>query len=399
MNSLFKVITSIVLTDVDHNDLTPPNILITGSVILDVKSADAATEIVTTEDITFADWATSTPGSIKITSVIKSTDHTTFASISPAVTDPDLDVATTVTETTEGDKYVLTVVSDVTYTVAPLYLFAETVNQTSIENAEPKIYRYLILDHSLVDGLLHGNPGGDYYMTCQEMYSIMNVACVKLSEGMYQTLRQSWKQEKIIEIDENTANYGTVFFGEIRPVAKMWEAKSAHYGEKVPTEITPEIIVCILTVMKAFAKEIVESEFERRYLEMRNASMIEADSWHLQLMEAREWLTYQGADGHRTPFLDYLAAHKKVDKTTLSNKILEKAEAYQDKFSTLLVQMQTILDKFDECSSVWDINILYEDYFGISMPIKQAVALGRTLSDDDYTRKPEWAVKGNGHYF
>jgi len=33
------------------------------------------------------------------------------------------------------------------------------------------------------------------------------------------------------------------------------------------------------------------------------------------------------------------------------------------------------------------------------MPIKQAIALGRTVSDTDWTRKPEWSVKGNGYYF
>ena len=92
-------------------------------------------------------------------------------------------------------------------------------------------------------------------------------------------------------------------------------------------------------------------------------------------------MEFKGKDGHKTPFLDYLAAERGYDKTELAEKILAKKEAYQDKLSTMLVDMQKILKQFDDCESVWDINILYEDYFGIGMPHKQAKALGRIVED------------------
>lgn len=395
----FKNTTDIILTDTQHDGINQPNVLITGSVVLDVSTTDSTTEITTVEQITFADWENSIPGNIKIISTVKSSDFDTFAAINPAVTDPNLDVATEVVETEEDGKYVLTITSTVTYNIAPMYLFAETKTWNDLGFEEERTYRYLILRHNLVDGILHGNPGGDYYMTCEEMYSIMNIICVKMSEGLYQTLRQTWLKEKVIEIDENTAFYGTKFFSEIRPVAKLWEAKTPWYGEKIPTEITPEIVGYILTVMKSFAKEIVELEYERRFLEMRNTSDLEAQSWIIQKEEAKEWLLYQGQDGHVTPFLDYIAAERGMDKTVLANKILQKAEIYQDRLSNLLVELQKILKQFEECSSVWDINILYEDYFGIAMPIKQAAELGRTVDSDGFIRKPEWKVKGNGYYF
>lgn len=397
--TLFKNTTNVILTDQQHDGITPPTVFITGAIVLDVSSEDQNTAVSTVEELTLSDWDTQTPGSIKIVSVVKSDDRDTVVAVSPAVTDPNLDVSTNVTESDEEGKYVVTVTSVVTYNVAPMYLFADTITWNSIGEAEFRKFRYLVLRHSLVDGLLHGNPGGDYYMTCEEMYSIMNIACVKMSEGLYQTLRQTWLQEKIIEVDENTAFYGSKFFSEIRSVAKLWEAKTPWYGEKVPTEITPEIVGYILAMMKTFAKEIVELEFERRYLEMRNTSILEAESWALQKHEAKEWLTYQGAEGHITPFLDYLAQERNIDKTALAEKILLKAESYEDKLSILLVQLQKILKQFEICSSVWDINILYEDYFGIAMPVKQALALGRTVDSEGFVRKDEWRVKGNGYYF
>lgn len=397
--TLFKNTTKLILTDVEHDGVNIPNFLITGAVVLDVSTSDKNTTVTTTENLTLADWENNIPGHITIVSVVKSKDHDTYAAISPAVTNPDLDVETNVVESEIDDTFVITITSKVTYNISPMYLFAETTQWTNLGIAEEHIYRYLILRHNLISNVLHGNPGGDYYMTCEEMYSIMNITCVKMSEGLYQTLRQTWLEEKVIEIDEETAFYGSKFFGEIRSVAKLWEAKTPWYGEKIPTEITPEIVGYILKVMKIFAKSIIEVEYERRFLVLKNASTLEAESWIIQKQEAKEWLTYGNTDGHITPLLDYIASERGLDKTQLANKILEKSEIYQDKMSHLLVEMQILLKKFEDCSSVWDINILYEDCFGIGMPIKQAAELGRTVDAEGYIRKPEWKVKGNGYYF
>lgn len=392
--------TTAILTDSDI-DTTQPSIIYNAILVVDVATVDPDVEIFTEELITPTDYETSTPGFITITTVVKTTDSSILISANPAVTNPDIDVNTTVTETTDSDgRQVTTLVSVVTYNHELLNLYAETVfSDDSGQELQQPPYRYIIVKHKLVEGLLYGNPGGDYNMTCQEMYSLMNYTCVKMSEGLYQTMKTVWVGEEIIELDEDTAFYGTTFFGEIRPVAKIWEAKTSWYGEKIPTEITPEIAGRILTVMKIFAREIVETEFERRYLTMRSASQLEAESWQIQKHEAHEWLTYGDTPGHVTPFLDYLAAQRNIDKTALASKILDKSEEFNDKLSRLLVEMQTIVKQFESCSSVWDLNILYEDYLGIGMPLKQAAALGRTISDTDYNRKEEWRIKGNGYYF
>lgn len=376
---------------------------LSGRILVSVGTSDQSTAVDVIENLQQSSIHTKTDGSLVVSYVVKTKDVDVEINVQPSVTSHDIQIVTETTEDTDEEGfYITTISSTVTLENRPdLALYVNTT--TSVEDDSKKEtsfkYRHLIMRHDLIENLLHGNPGGDEMMTCQEMYSLMNIICVKMSEGMYQTLRSNWPGAEVIELTADEAFYGTQFFSEIRPVAKLWEAKSPWYGEKVPTEITPEIVSYILKVMRTFGKEIVEQEFERRWLSMRNASSIEAESWRIQQEEAKEWLEFGGKDGHVTPFLDYLAESRKYDKTELAQKILAKKDAYQDKLSTMLVDMQKILQQFDDCESVWDINVLYEDYFGIGMPIKQAQALGRIEEGTESTRKPEWRVKGNGYYF
>lgn len=399
-NKIFKSISNVYFSnatsDVNFQENTIE--IYNARLTLDVKSVDTATTVTTVEEAIQA--VDSTPGYALITTTIISTDFDIIIALSPAVTNIKVDVTSDSSESTVDGVTTSILISKVTIDNIDQHVYADAtvIDNSAIVLPEPT-YRYLILRHDLIDGYLHGNPGGDYNMTCQEMYSLMNITCVKLSEGIYQTLRQTWIGEKVIEIDKDTAFYGTTFFSEIRPVAKVWEAKTSWYGEKIPTEITSEIVGYILTVMKTFAIEILDTEYERRFLAMRAAGQLEYESWKIQLAEANEWLTHQGADGHVTPFLDYMAITRKIDKTTLANKIVAKSEIYQDKLSQLLVEMQISMSRFNSCDSVWDINILYEDYFGIALPIKQAIELGRTVSADNWNRLPKWSVKGNGYYF
>ena len=183
------------------------------------------------------------------------------------------------------------------------------------------------------------------------------------------------------------------------------------YEDKAPIEVTPEIKAHVVEFMTTFALELIDDEYEKRssrmgfvfvLLSMRNedkATMLEVESWSIQKHEAKEWLTYGGLTGHETPFLDYLAEKEEKDKTELSKKILAKAESFQDKLSSMLVDMHKLKRKFKSASTIWDLNILYEDYLGVLMPSNQAVELERTVSEDDWTRKPEYEVNANEYNF
>jgi len=58
----------------------------------------------------------------------------------------------------------------------------------------------------------------------------------------------------------------------------------------------------------------------------------------------------------------------------------------------MLVTYQKLKKKFEDADTVWDLNILYEDHIGIMMPQSQAIEMGRTISDTDWDRKPEYEV-------
>ena len=256
----------------------------------------------------------------------------------------------------------------------------------------------------------------------KELYDLLNVSCIEISTEMYGIHSKSWNG-KYIEITEDTAKLGSSLFSEVRDTAKLWEVSGLaapgltgnenpevyeQYPEvtakKVPTDMnevrgTMTIKEHVLVFMKAFAKEIIEEEYQSRFLAMRDTCELESASWEIQKHEAREWLTNAGLNDSKTPFLDYLATERGEDKTVLSNKILQKAEAYQDKLSTMLVSMQKLKKQFKNSTSIKDINILYEDYLGVMMPTTQAIELGRTLSTTDWARKPEYEVMANEFNF
>ena len=266
---------------------------------------------------------------------------------------------------------------------------------------------------------------GDAYddrFVFKELYELLNVSCIQVSSQMYSIHSKTWNG-KYIEISEDTAKLGSSLFSEIRETAKLWEVSGLEapgltgnerpevfeqYPEvtakKIPTDMnevrgTMTIKEHVLVFMKAFAKEIIEEEYQSRFIAMRDTCELESASWEIQKHEAREWLTNNGANGSVTPFLDYLATERGEDKTVLANKILQKAETYQDKLSTMLVAMQKLKKQFKNTTTIKDINTLYEDYLGVMMPTAQAVEMGRTLSNDDWARKPEYEVMANEFNF
>tara|TARA_B100000575_G_scaffold9924_1_gene7304 strand:+ start:43 stop:897 length:855 start_codon:yes stop_codon:yes gene_type:complete len=283
--------------------------------------------------------------------------------------------------------------------------------------------KYLIIKQSLLDPQLFMEENAyDDRFVYKELYDLHNISCIQVSAEMYGIHSKLWNG-KYIEIEKDTAELGSTLFSEVRDTAKLWEISGLEgpgltgnerqevidqypetTAQKVPIDMNSTVGSMtikehVLTFMKAFAKEIIEDEFQKRFIAMRDTCELESASWEIQKHEAREWLTNNGANGSVTPFLDYLATERSEDKTALANKILQKAEAYQDKLSTMLVSMQKIKKEFKNSTSIKDINILYEDYLSVMMPTSQAIELGRTLSTIDWERKSEYEVKANEFNF
>jgi len=259
--------------------------------------------------------------------------------------------------------------------------------------------KYLVIKSSLLDSslFLSSEASGDERFVYEELFTLLNFSCVKITDELFSIYNQLWNG-KYVEVESSIAEKGSIHFSEIRDFGKELSSGSTkEYALKIDVEMTDELKSKVITFMKLFAKEIIEDEYTRRYYILKDVSELESASWEIQKHEAREWLAYQGLDNHVTPFLDYLSTEKQIDKTELANKILQKSEQYEDALSTLLVEMQKLLKLFKNASTIWDLNILYEDYFNIMMPQTQAIKLGRTVSDTDWTRLTE--VKANGFNF
>jgi len=225
-----------------------------------------------------------------------------------------------------------------------------------------------------------GMGEGDAGMYCRDLYTMFDLSCIEIADALFDTL-YPLIPAGYEEITKDEAMFGSVFFSEIRPKVKiinpaspMADTMAMPETEKIQIDFTAEMSALVVSFMYRFAKELVEDEYNYRFKMLRRASDVEAASWEIQKHEAREWLD-KGSDSY-TPFLDYLSAEMSEDKTTLSNKILVKAEEWEDKLSKMLVECQKIIKEFKVIDNVRDMNIAYEKYFGIMMPISQAQELG-----------------------
>lgn len=252
----------------------------------------------------------------------------------------------------------------------------------------------------------------DPTLYCRELYTLFDIACIEISEPLFDTL-YPLIPAGYEEISQNEALFGSNFFSEIRDKVKvinqsspMADTMALPETEKVQIDMTGEIREYVVSFMYRFAKELIEDEYNYRYKMLRKTSDLEAASWEIQKAEAKEWLEFSGADGHVTPFLDYMAVEHGIDKTDLANKILTKAEEWNDSLSKMLVDCQKIIKQFKAVTNVKEMNILYEKYFGIMMPISQAQEMGladefgdRIFTDESGETKYEVVNPYLGHKF
>ena len=266
-------------------------------------------------------------------------------------------------------------------------------------------FRYIIVpEDDIKPHIVHGSGTmNDKNFYCESKYNLLGLSAVELSHTYLETIRPALGRS-FEEVSRDEFYYGTSHFGEIRDTVKIAKTDTdavrdytLHFPEdtfKTPTDFTDTMKTHTLSFMKKFGKEIIENEYSKKLKYIRKVSELEAATWEIQKHEAREFLTYGENDpGHVTPFLDYIATERGFDKTTLANKILSKAEEYQDKLSTTLVESQKLLKLVEGCTTVNALNVIFEDYFGIMMSTDQAIEEGRAddgKNDDgsiDYNKK------------
>jgi hypothetical protein len=197
-----------------------------------------------------------------------------------------------------------------------------------------------------------------------------------------------------IELSEDDAIFGFRSFGDVRKSIKVSapdlslneEFDETNYlkystvGSKVEIPITSKRYNCILNAMKIAAKVIIEDVFNERYIALDSSvSDIERKCWEYFVDEL---------DKENYSFIAEIARIKNINLENYINTIRVKKSHYDSTVKNLYLSMTELKTEFNSCSTVRQLNRLYEDYMGIPMPQQQALEEGRTeITEGGLTRK------------
>lgn len=197
-----------------------------------------------------------------------------------------------------------------------------------------------------------------------------------------------------IELGKDDAVFGFRSFGDIRKTIKVSapdlslneEFDEVNYlkystvSSKVEIPVTSKRYGCILNAMKIAAKVIIEDVFNERYLALDcSVSDIERKCWDYFVEEL---------DKENYFFITEIAKIKNINPENYINTIKVKKSHYDSTVKNLFLSMTELKTEFNNCSTVRQLNRLYEDYMGIPMPQQQALEEGRTeTTEGGLTRK------------
>ncbi len=184
--------------------------------------------------------------------------------------------------------------------------------------------------------------------------------------------------DRFVEMDKEMAVFGMRSLGDIRSTIKvpaddfkneadfdnLSYADMAPEGSKVAVPVTQKRYDTILRTMKFLAKLIIEQTYEQRFLSLdEGATSLEKKTWDYQ---------NDDVDNDNDYILRELADAKGSSTSDLKTKIQEKRNAYNRNVKALYIASTGLKKTFSDCTSVRQINRLYENYLGLPMPEQQA---------------------------
>ena len=187
------------------------------------------------------------------------------------------------------------------------------------------------------------------------------------------------------EVSEDVGKWGVKHFGEVRAVVKVTDddplSEDEEYAlEQLPdgrtkVELPQERYDAAITFMKVSAKLIIEDEYDRKFLSLKaEDSKLEQYFWGAQVTEANN------LEGE-TPILNSIATAKSIAVSDVAASVLAGNKAFNEKALALYDAMVALKQKFTDCATIKELNVLWEDYLGVPMPEAQAIELGHT--DDE----------------
>ena len=193
------------------------------------------------------------------------------------------------------------------------------------------------------------------------------------------------------EVSEDVGKWGVKHFGEIRAEVKVTSEdplstselyKVDQAGPKVKIELPQDRIDATVEFMKLSAKLIIEDEYDRKFLSLKaEESKLEQFFWDAQLAEANNL-------SGDTPILNSIATAKSIAVSDVAASVIAGNKAFNDKALALYDAMIALKKKFTDCTTIRELNVLWEDYLGVPMPQQQAIELGNTEEYDGWTPLP-----------
>tara|TARA_Y100001933_G_C18943889_1_gene540769 strand:+ start:597 stop:1412 length:816 start_codon:yes stop_codon:yes gene_type:complete len=257
------------------------------------------------------------------------------------------------------------------------------------------------LDTEVLD-ILDGTEKRKYYIArhCPELDKLGIGNDLELLWNMYGvtvfSIREKLEREvfrltkSYEEITESMGRWGVKHFAEIRaevkvtdedPISTSEEYKISQSGPKTKVELPQERIDAAIAFMKVSAKLIIEDEYDRRFLSLKaEESKLEQFFWDKQIEEANN------LEGE-TPILNSIASAKSITVKEVADSVLAGNKAFTEKTLALYNAMVELKQKFTDCDTIRELNVLWENYLGIPMPQQQAIELGN-VEEDGWTPLP-----------
>ena len=187
------------------------------------------------------------------------------------------------------------------------------------------------------------------------------------------------------EVSEDIGRWGTKHFGEVRAVVKVTDddplSEDDEYAleqledGRTKVELPQERYDAAIAFMKVAAKLIIEDEYDRKFLTLKaEESKLEQYLWDAQITEANN------LEGE-TPLLNSIATAKGIAVSEVASSVLAGNKTFNDKVKALYDSMLVLKQEFKSCATIRELNVLWQKYMGVPMPIFQMEEMGLVGED------------------
>lgn len=180
-----------------------------------------------------------------------------------------------------------------------------------------------------------------------------------------------------VEVDKEIAVFGLRSFGDIRSTIKISSDEIASHeefdnlsysemsvGPKMAIPMTEKRYNTVLRTMKLFAKIIIDDTFNSRFEALDDGVVgLEKKVWEFLVKDIEDNSDF---------ILSDLAEARGMSSDALKTLITQKKDFYNKSVKDLYVKASSIKKEFYDCTTIRQLNRLYEDYLGLPMPSAQA---------------------------